>query len=97
MTEKNQIFNEYIEEYKKLDTQEKRNELILYMKEMIAIFKTLAEKDNIELEMLENKEIYDIANDNYSEDDFLEAAMVYLGIIQDTMGQYLIKTDKETM
>jgi len=94
MKEREKILNDYIEAYKKLDIKEKREEYILSLKELFAIFEGLAQIDNIELEYLKNNEILDLNKSNVSEDDFLEAAMVYLEISKDIIGQYLEKSQK---
>ena len=91
MREKEIIFNKYIQEYKKLDIKEKRKEYVDALKELIVIFDSLASIDNIELEYIKNNEILDLKSENISEDDFLEAIMVYLEISKDIIGQYLIK------
>ncbi|MBQ4583865.1 MAG: hypothetical protein IJA94_03145 [Bacilli bacterium] len=93
MDEKKQIFKEYIDNYKTLDVNSKRNELIEAIKEMIVIFDNLSANDNINLEYLKSNEILDINKTDYSEDDFLEAAMVYLEIAKDIIGQYLIQKE----
>lgn len=89
MNEKEQAFSNYINAYKKLSIAEKREEFILALKELFIIFDGLAEADNIKLNYLKNNEILDLKSDNTSEDDFLEAAMVYLEISKDIIGQYL--------
>ena len=93
MDGKKQIFKEYIDNYKTLDVNSKRNELIEAIKEMIVIFDNLSANDNINLEYLKSNEILDINKTDYSEDDFLEAAMVYLEIAKDIIGQYLIQKE----
>ena len=61
------------------------------MKELFVIFEGLAEADNVTLDYVKNNEILDLNNNNVSEDDFLEAAMVYLEISKDIIGQYISK------
>lgn len=91
MEELNLAFNNYIEEVKKLDTTGKRNELINSIKQLIAIFEYLAEYDRIELHFLKNREILDLSNNPTSEDDFIEAALVYLEVAKNMIGEYLEK------
>lgn len=90
MDELNQAFNEYVLEFKKLNTLEKRDEVLKSIKELIAIFEKLAEVDNISLEYLKNKEILDIKSSD-TEDDFLEAEIVYIENAKNLIGQYLDK------
>ena len=89
MNEVNQAFNDYIEAFKKLDTQSKRDEIINSIKETIALFETLADQDHIPLHYLRNGEIKDLNKDEVSEDDFLEATIVYLEVAKNIIGEYL--------
>lgn len=89
MMERETAFNDYINEYKKLNIVEKREEYISALKELIVLFEGFASIDNIKLEYLKNNEILDLNKDDVSEDDFLEAALVYLEVSKDIIGQYL--------
>ncbi len=91
MEELNLAFNNYIEEVKKLDTTRKRNELINSIKQLIAVFESMAADDRIELHFLKNREILDLSNNPVSEDDFIEAALVYLEVAKNMIGEYLEK------
>ena len=91
MDELNKSFNDYVDEFKKLSIGEKRNELIESVKELIAGFEFLANQDNVKLHYLKNKEILDLNNDIVSEDDFLEAAIVYVEVAKNIIGEYLGK------
>lgn len=91
MNELNESFNDYINELKKLSTKEKRIELIDSIKELIAGFEFLAERDNLKLHYLKNKEILDLNNEFVSEDDFIEAAVVYVEVAKNLIGEYLGK------
>lgn len=89
MEELNSTFNEYINELKKTDIKTKRKELIDNIKEMIYIFDIIAKKDNINVQYLKSKEILDLQNENISEDDFLEGAIVYLEVAKNIIGEYM--------
>lgn len=91
MNELNVSFNEYINELKKLPIEEKREELIASIKELIAGFEYLAEQDNIKLHYLKSKEVLDLNNEFVSEDDFIEAAIVYVEVAKNIIGEYLGK------
>ena len=91
MEELNKSFQEYMEEFKLLDVEEKRSEIIDSIKELIAVFDKLAENDNIELHYLKNREINDLKNKVVSEDDFLEAELVYLEVAKNLIGEYLVR------
>ena len=92
MEELNLAFNNYIEEVKKLDTTGKRNELINSIKQLIAVFESMSQNDGVELHFLKNREILDLSNNPVSEDDFIEAALVYLEVAKNMIGEYLQKT-----
>ena len=87
MEEKKEAFKNYIEAYKKLDIESKREEYLSALKELIVIFDGLAESESIKLDYVQSDEIFDTK----SEDDFLEAAMVYVEVAKDIIGQYLAK------
>lgn len=91
MEELNKLFDEYMEEFKKLDTPKKRDEIINSIKQLIVAFEQLAISDHIELHYLKNNEIKDLKRDNVSEDDFLEAELVYLEVAKNLIGEYLEK------
>ena len=93
MEETEKLFNNYIEEYKKLDISLKRAELINSLKEMIATIDAKAKMGNIDLYYLKSREILDLNNDNVSEDDFLEAALVYLEAGKHLIGEYIDKKE----
>lgn len=93
MTEKDIALKNYIDAFKQLDIKEKREEYITSLKELLVIFEGLAEADNITLNYIKNNEILDLNKENVSEDDFLEAAMVYLEVSKDIIGQYISKKD----
>ncbi len=89
MEEVNQAFKEYMEVYKTLSIPEKRDEIINSTKELIVVFEQLAQQDHIPLEFLKSREINDLEGKNTSEDDFLEAELVYLEVAKNIIGQYL--------
>ena len=94
MDELNIAFNNYIEEVKKLDTVGKRDELINSIKQLIAIFESFAKDDKIELNFLKNREILDLNSNPVSEDDFIEAALVYLEVAKNIIGEYLLNKEQ---
>lgn len=90
MEELNVAFNNYMQEVKKLDTNGKRKELYDSLMELGNLIAKLSERDNIELHYLKNKEIGDLYKENLSEDDFLEAMLVYFEMIKNAIGEYLL-------
>lgn len=89
MDDINQAFNEYIEVFKKLDISSKRDEVIGSIKELIALFEALAVQDNIPLHYLKSSEIKALNQESVSEEDFLEATIVYLEVAKNIIGEYL--------
>ena len=91
MEELNIEFNNYINEYKKLDLESKRDEFLNELKDYVASLTVIANANNIPVNYLKNKEILDLKREIVSEDDFLEAAMVYLENSKEIVGQILDK------
>lgn len=92
MTEFNNAFNEYMEAFKALDIPDKRMEIINSVKEINTIIDNLAEKSKIYLGYLKSKEILDMKNGLESEDDFLEALLVYIENFKNLLAQYILLT-----
>lgn len=90
MDELNEAFNDYIEEVKKLGTEGKRKELYDSIFELARAIQSLAQAEGIELHYLQNREIEDLYQQNVSEDDYLEAMLVYVEIIKNIFGEYLL-------
>ena len=90
MEELNQAFFEYVDEFKKLDTKLKQEEILKSIKEIIVIFSELGKIDKIDLESLNIKEALSGNVDN-SIDGFLTEEFVYLENAKNLVGQYLDK------
>ena len=93
MNEKQEVFNDYINKLKKMNLNSKKFELFESLKEFVSILESLSKTENIELNYLNTKEIEDLYKENSSEDDFVEAILVYVEIIKDLVGQYLIQKE----
>ena len=91
MDELNIAFNDYIDAYKDLDIAEKRKEMINNIKEMIAMIEQTATDEGIVLNYLRSSEILDLDEGRESEDDYLEALLVYVENFKNILGQYLDK------
>jgi len=91
MGELNIQFNNYIEEFKKLDINSKRDEFIRILKEFVVILNVMATNEGVETTFLKNNEILDLQKEYVSEDDFIEAALVYLEVAKNMIGEYLEK------
>lgn len=89
MEDRKTVFNNYINAFKDLNTKDKKDELINSIKELIVIFDEMSKQEGIQLDYLQSREILDLNSDNVSEDDYLEACLVYVEIAKDIIGQYL--------
>ncbi|MGN1268413.1 MAG: hypothetical protein ACI4U0_02790 [Candidatus Aphodocola sp.] len=90
MDEINNAFNNYMNEVKKLDTNGKRKELYDSLMSLGNSIIELANHDGINLHYLQNKEVNDLFNQDLSEDDYLEAMLVYFEMIKNMIGEYLL-------
>ena len=70
---------------------EKRKEMINNIKEMIAMIEQMATDEGIVLNYLRSREILDLDEGRESEDDYLEALLVYVENFKNILGQYLDK------
>lgn len=86
----NKEFNEYIEAFKELPLQKKKEMTIDEIKDILAALNKMKKELNIHDEMLFNKEILDLKKVSPSEDDFVEAVFVYLHTIQESLGVYFL-------
>ena len=93
MEERNIEFQNYINAFKELDYSSKKEELINSFKEFIVMLDSIASADNISLKYLHSNEILDFNNNNKSDEDFVEAVLVYLEVAKDLIGQYLLKKE----
>ena len=86
--EKQEIFNNFMEEYKKLTTDQKSDEVIEKLKSILAYLTLYAANNNIEYTSIKSVEIRDLSNDP-TIDDYLEAVMVYSQNIEELIGTIL--------
>ena len=89
MDELNVQFNNYVEEFKKLDINSKRDEFIRLLKEFVVMLSVIAKNNGVEVTFLKNNEILDLQKEFVSEDDFIEAALVYLENAKNIIGEFL--------
>lgn len=88
MEEKQKIFDEFIEEYKKLTTDQKADELLEKMQSILAYLTLYASNNNIIYDPIKSNEISDLKN-NPTTDDYYEAMMVYSQNIEELIGTIL--------
>ena len=91
----NNSFNGYLEVFKRLQISDKRQEIIYAINEITASFASLAEDANINVEYIKSKEIIELNNGYETEDDYLEALLVYIENAKNVLGQYLLKSDNK--
>lgn len=91
MNELDKTFNEYVEAFKQLDIVAKRKEIINRINEITAMFDMLAADINIPVSYLKSREILELKDGTESEDDYLEALLVYIENAKSVLGQYLLK------
>lgn len=89
MEDANTLFSEYMEAFKELDISEKRVEIINSIKEISALMVKLANDEGMNLKYLNSKEILNFKNGNETEDEYLEALLVYIENFKEMLGQYL--------
>lgn len=88
MNERDNIFNEYMNEFVKLDVIEKRNIILEDTKELLALVSKLAMDAGKNNDILLNKEILDLDKPPVSESDYLEAIYIYIQAVREKIGEY---------
>lgn len=81
----------YISEYTELPLREKEKRFFSEFVELIAMTKKFCDDYHIETEMLFNRELVDVNKENYSHDDFVEAAYVYLQSFKELYGEFFTR------
>ena len=87
-------FKEYLEAFKQMDIAGKRQEIIIAINQITGMFDALATSSNISLSYLKSSEILDLKEGIESEDDFLEALLVYIENAKSVLGQYLLNNNQ---
>ena len=89
----NKEFNQFIEKYKQLNLKDKQKSIINLLKENILVLQNVLTNNNREksYKILYNREILDINNENYTEDDFSEAVIVYLYAMRELIAELIEK------
>lgn len=95
MSEVEVSFKEYVDAFKQMETIDKRKEIIRNINEITAMFDILATESNIKLSYLKSNEISDLKDGYESEDDYLEALLVYIENAKSIMGQYLASLNND--
>ena len=86
-----EIYNDYIEKYKQLTYNEKREEIVEKIRDMIEV---LGNFTNINDDLI-NREIIDLKQNTINEDDYLEGLFVYLNILEDLIANSIINFQEQ--
>lgn len=78
-------FNEYMTFFKSQPLKEKQNIVIEQLKMLTGLTNSMCRELNVKNDILLSKELVDLNKDNYSEDDFAEAVIVYVNSIQNSL------------
>ena len=94
-------FNEYMDFFKGLSLRDKQG-IVLDQLKMIASFSNqMCTEYEIPNEIMMNREVLDMNSDDYTQDDFAEAVIVYVNSIQNSLSDFSIGMsdmyDKEEM
>ena len=86
-----EIYNDYIEKYKQLTYNEKREEILEKIRDMIEV---LGNFTNFNDDLI-NREIIDLKQNTINEDDYLEGLFVYLNILEDLIANSIINFQEQ--
>lgn len=84
-------FEIYMSFFKDQPLKEKRNIVIEQLKILATITNTMCKELNVENEIILNRELLDLNQENYTEDDFAEAAIVLINSIQNSLCDFDLK------
>lgn len=84
--QKNEAFDRFVEEFKKLDLVDKKQMVIDEMRNTLALGIAINNNLGSKGEVLINREVIDVKND-LNEKDFVEAVFVYLYSIRESLAQ----------
>ncbi len=82
-------YNHYINEFVNLNVEDKREEIVNKLKELIATLEVIAKELNDPQPALLNREMIDLNQEDVSEEDYLEAVFAYLISLEDLIGRTL--------
>ena len=95
MNEVEIAFKEYVDAFKQMETIDKRKEIIRNINEVTAMSDMLATESNMQWSYLKSNEVTELKDGYESEDDYLEALLVYIENAKSILGQYLAKVNNE--
>lgn len=81
--------NEYIEYFKEQDLKSKQKIIYEQLQLLTSFTNNMCKELNIKNEIIINKELLDLKNKNYTEDDFAEAIIILVNSIQNSICDYV--------
>ena len=84
-------FEQYLKEYKILSLKEKQKVVIEQLKMLSVLTNQMCINLNVKNEILLSKELVDLKNENYTEDDFSEAVLTLVNSIQNSLCDFNLK------
>lgn len=92
--EKDSNFDNYVEKYKNLPLNEKKELVVKQMEELQIALYTLNKKYENESKILYNHEILDLKKEDATEADFVEAMFVYSNSIKELLASFVNALEK---
>ncbi|HOB26207.1 MAG TPA: hypothetical protein PLB45_04050 [Bacilli bacterium] len=86
MLERQEAFNDYIEEFRKLTLDEKKNELELTLIDLGNVLQKLCESSNLDFKLLYNSILTSKNSNPESMDDYLTRLLIYSKNIEEQVG-----------
>lgn len=83
--------DEYLEYFKGLSLKEKQEIIINELKMLTGLTNQMCKEIEANNEILLNKELADVNDSNYTEDDFSEAIITYICSIKNSLSDFNIK------
>lgn len=91
---KDEKFDIYVENFKHLPLEEKKEQTIKQIQEILTTLEQLSEKNGLHPKTLFNKEILDLKKENPTEADFIEATFVYCYSIKELIASLMESLNK---
>ena len=82
-------FEEYMKTFKEQPLKEKQSIILEQLQMLSGFTNSLCKEINVKNDILINRELVDVKKDEYTEDDFAEAVIVYVNSIQDSICDYV--------
>jgi len=83
------MFEDVIDNYKRMSLTDKRVSLLKELKIMVAVFDKMCVDNGVEYRKIQSNEIFDVDGGKETEDDYLEAAFIYVQYLKEVLGSYL--------